>query len=44
MDQKECFSVSLTIKLRNVFKSKVDMNGKSVRQVLEDLMKEYIKK
>lgn len=30
--------------LRNEFKSKVAMKGKTVRDVLEALMKEYIKK
>lgn len=33
-----------TKELRNAFKSKVAINGKSAREVLEELMKEYIKK
>lgn len=33
-----------TISLRNAFKAKVAMHGKTVKQVLEDFMKEYIKK
>lgn len=45
-DQKKIVHMNFetTKELRNAFKSKVAMNGKSVRQVLEELMKEYIKK
>ncbi|WP_172593951.1 hypothetical protein [Candidatus Rickettsiella viridis] len=45
-DQKKIVHMNFetTKELRNAFKSKVAISGKSVRQVLEELMKEYIKK
>lgn len=45
-DKKKRFNMNIETsdELRKAFKAKVVMNGKTVKEVIEDFMKEYIKK